>query len=185
MYGHANDNGRATRRMYHAQFPDRRIPDYRIFQRLHRQLRETGSFHVTRQDANRRRAVRNPILEKKHLKRYGSSTSFESGRLLSPPELLPVSGTAMCAAAGLHKLFTDEATFTREGVFNAHHSLVCATKSQSHAYQQRFRVNAWAGIVNDLLIGQFLLPPRLNDECSYFSGIGVTRTAAGRSDRHS
>ncbi|GFX00335.1 uncharacterized protein TNCV_1273291 [Trichonephila clavipes] len=49
--------------MYHAQFPDQRMPDHRIFQRLHRQLRETGLFYVTRYDAGRRRAVHNPSLE--------------------------------------------------------------------------------------------------------------------------
>ncbi|GFV50576.1 DUF4817 domain-containing protein [Trichonephila clavipes] len=58
MYGHANGNGRAALRMYHAQFPDRRMPDHRIFQRLYRQFHETRSFHVTRHDAGRRRTVR-------------------------------------------------------------------------------------------------------------------------------
>ncbi|GFV06526.1 hypothetical protein TNCV_2948481 [Trichonephila clavipes] len=32
-----------------------------------------------------------------------ASTSFESGRLSSLPELLAVGGTAKCAAAGLHR----------------------------------------------------------------------------------
>ncbi|GFT29017.1 hypothetical protein TNCV_3586681 [Trichonephila clavipes] len=40
----------------------------RIFQRLHRQLRETRSFYVTRHEAGRRRAVRSPRL-KKHFER--------------------------------------------------------------------------------------------------------------------
>ncbi|GFW76704.1 hypothetical protein TNCV_4944211 [Trichonephila clavipes] len=35
----------------------------RHFQWLHRQLRETRSFHVTRHDAGRQRAVRSPLLE--------------------------------------------------------------------------------------------------------------------------
>ncbi|GFV71959.1 hypothetical protein TNCV_2458921 [Trichonephila clavipes] len=39
------------------------MPDHRIFQRLHRQLRETRSFYVARHDANRRRAVRSSRLE--------------------------------------------------------------------------------------------------------------------------
>ncbi|GFU41989.1 hypothetical protein TNCV_4676871 [Trichonephila clavipes] len=37
--------------------------DHRIFQRLHRQLRETRSFHVPRHDAGRRRTVPSPSLE--------------------------------------------------------------------------------------------------------------------------
>ncbi|PRD22515.1 UNVERIFIED_CONTAM: hypothetical protein NCL1_48906 [Trichonephila clavipes] len=32
MYGHVNGNGKAALRMYHVQFPDRRMPDHRIFQ---------------------------------------------------------------------------------------------------------------------------------------------------------
>ncbi|GFV62324.1 uncharacterized protein TNCV_1131071 [Trichonephila clavipes] len=44
-------------------FSGRRISDHRIFQRLHRQLREACSFHVTRHDAGRRKAVRSPSLE--------------------------------------------------------------------------------------------------------------------------
>ncbi|GFS86474.1 uncharacterized protein TNCV_513401 [Trichonephila clavipes] len=61
--GHANGNGSATLRRYHARFPDQQMPDHRIFQRLHRQLRETRSFHLTRHDAGRRRAVRSTRLE--------------------------------------------------------------------------------------------------------------------------
>lgn len=31
MYGRANGNGRAALRMYRAEYPDRRMPDHRIF----------------------------------------------------------------------------------------------------------------------------------------------------------
>ncbi|GFX87554.1 hypothetical protein TNCV_1330861 [Trichonephila clavipes] len=63
MYGGANGNGKAVLRMHHVQIPHRRMPDHRIFQWLHRQLCETCSFYVTRQDDSRRRAVRSPNLE--------------------------------------------------------------------------------------------------------------------------
>ncbi|GFX52007.1 hypothetical protein TNCV_4653361 [Trichonephila clavipes] len=49
------------------QFSDRRMPDHRIFQWLHHQLRETRSFHVTRYDAGRGRTVRSPSLEESNL----------------------------------------------------------------------------------------------------------------------
>ncbi|GFU21306.1 hypothetical protein TNCV_1475891 [Trichonephila clavipes] len=55
MYGRTNGKGRAALRMFHAQCPDRRMADHRIFQRLHRHLRETRFFHVTRNDAGRQR----------------------------------------------------------------------------------------------------------------------------------
>ncbi|GFV48913.1 hypothetical protein TNCV_1343221 [Trichonephila clavipes] len=50
-------NCRAVLRMNHMQFYGRRMPNEIIFQWLHHQLRETGSFHVSRHDAGRRRAV--------------------------------------------------------------------------------------------------------------------------------
>ncbi|GFU96735.1 hypothetical protein TNCV_839601 [Trichonephila clavipes] len=49
--GRVDCNGRAALRMNYEKFPDRRMPDHRIFQRLHRQLSEPRSFHVTRHDA--------------------------------------------------------------------------------------------------------------------------------------
>ncbi|GFT27838.1 hypothetical protein TNCV_10531 [Trichonephila clavipes] len=41
MYGLVNGSGRAAPRMYHAKFPDQRMPDHRVFQWLHRQRHET------------------------------------------------------------------------------------------------------------------------------------------------
>ncbi|GFT40633.1 hypothetical protein TNCV_3008071 [Trichonephila clavipes] len=52
---------------YRAQFPDRRMPDNRIFQLLHRELSEKRSFYVPRRDADRRRAVPSPSLEESTL----------------------------------------------------------------------------------------------------------------------
>ncbi|GFU85987.1 hypothetical protein TNCV_3069891 [Trichonephila clavipes] len=60
MYARVNGNGKTALRM---QFPDQRMPCHRIFQLLHSQLREIRSFHFTRYDADRRRAVRSPSLE--------------------------------------------------------------------------------------------------------------------------
>ncbi|GFV88175.1 hypothetical protein TNCV_3243241 [Trichonephila clavipes] len=53
IYGQVNGNVRAALPMYHAQFPDRRMPDRRIVQRLNHQLRETRSSYVTRSGAGR------------------------------------------------------------------------------------------------------------------------------------
>lgn len=71
MYGRANSNGRAPLLFarpllfakYPEKFPDRRMLDYRIFQRLRRQLCETGYFHVSRYEAGWRRAVLSPSLD--------------------------------------------------------------------------------------------------------------------------
>lgn len=62
-------------------------------------------------------------------------------------------------------LSTDEATFTRDGIFNSHNTHVWSDENP-HAiheghFQERFKVNVWAGMVGDQLIGPYVLPPRL------------------------
>ncbi|GFW65591.1 hypothetical protein TNCV_3550141 [Trichonephila clavipes] len=60
----ANGNGRTPLTNVSGEVSrSRNTGSHRIFLRLHRQLRETRSFHVTKQDADRRRAVRSPNLE--------------------------------------------------------------------------------------------------------------------------
>ena len=59
-------------------------------------------------------------------------------------------------------LYTDEASFTREGIFHTHNSHVWDFENP-HAqfvdrYQHRFSVNVWAGIVHNHLVGPYLLP---------------------------
>ncbi|GFX94247.1 hypothetical protein TNCV_4292921 [Trichonephila clavipes] len=44
MYGAANGNDREALRLYQERFPSRRMPNHRIFQQLHQQLCENGSF---------------------------------------------------------------------------------------------------------------------------------------------
>lgn len=63
-------------------------------------------------------------------------------------------------------LFTDEATFTRDGIQNFHNQHVWADTNpnatvETH-HQQRFSINIWAGIVGDSLLGPYVLPNRLN-----------------------
>lgn len=65
-------------------------------------------------------------------------------------------------------LFTDEATFTRAGLFNTHnmHSWEEENPHEVHRFrfQHRFSVNVWAGIVGDCLIGPYLMPSPLNGQ---------------------
>jgi Helix-turn-helix domain (DUF4817) len=68
-------------------------------------------------------------------------------------------------------LFTDEACFTRDGVFNSRNNhLWCDENPHAtfiRAHQRRFSVNVWAGIVGEYVIGPYILPNRLNGE-NYF-----------------
>jgi Transposase. len=63
-------------------------------------------------------------------------------------------------------LFTDEATFTRDGLLNLHNAHAWSDENphatiDSH-HQHRFSVNVWAGIIGDYLLGPFFLPQRLD-----------------------
>ncbi|GFX14995.1 uncharacterized protein TNCV_4897631 [Trichonephila clavipes] len=62
-------------------------------------------------------------------------------------------------------LFTDEASFSREGIFNTpnSHSWAAANPhvTRTRAAQDRFLVNVWAGILGDHLIEPYILPDRL------------------------
>ncbi|GFV37395.1 uncharacterized protein TNCV_4800451 [Trichonephila clavipes] len=59
-------------------------------------------------------------------------------------------------------LFTDEASFSRGGIFNTHnsHSWAAANPhvTRTRAAQDRFLVNVWADILGDHLIGPYILP---------------------------
>ena len=65
-------------------------------------------------------------------------------------------------------LFTDEATFTREGMFNSRNSHVWSTgnphATRTRAGQVRFSVNVWAPIIGYHLIGPYLLRKRLTGQ---------------------
>lgn len=63
-------------------------------------------------------------------------------------------------------LWSDETTFTRNGIFNTHNSHVWETVNprvvrRTH-FQHRFSVNLWAAIIGDQLIGPIEIPDRLN-----------------------
>jgi hypothetical protein len=64
-----------------------------------------------------------------------------------------------------HVLFTDEAFFNRDGVFNVHNNHEWQLDNphviREHGYQQRYSVNVWAGIVHNQIIGPYILPSRL------------------------
>lgn len=48
IYGYCNGNAHAAVREYHRRFPARRLPHWKLFVRLHRNLVEYGSFKHAR-----------------------------------------------------------------------------------------------------------------------------------------
>ncbi|KAJ8948184.1 hypothetical protein NQ318_010457 [Aromia moschata] len=65
--------------------------------------------------------------------------------------------------------FTDEASFTKNGITNLHNAHAWAdekphTTVVSHYRHQFQSINIWAGIIGKFLIGPFVLPERLNGQ---------------------
>lgn len=63
-------------------------------------------------------------------------------------------------------IFTDESTFNRDGVFNSRNSHCWAYENPHSTVmrrsQTRFSVNVWVGLLNNRIIGPYILPNRLN-----------------------
>ena len=71
------------------------------------------------------------------------------------------SGSMAVNSCIVTSLFTDEAQFNRDGVNNTHNSHVWADENP-HAtvesnFQLRFSVNVWCAVLDDQLIGPFIL----------------------------
>lgn len=65
-------------------------------------------------------------------------------------------------------LFTDEAQFSREGIFNNQNMHFWAVDNphvtRERGFQHRFHVNVWAGIIGNRLIGPHIFPGQLDGE---------------------
>lgn len=65
-------------------------------------------------------------------------------------------------------LWTDEAIFTRQGIFNTHNMHMWAEENPSatkeRSFQRRFHIMVWAGVVGDTLIGPHIFEGNLNGE---------------------
>ena len=63
-------------------------------------------------------------------------------------------------------LAADESTFTRSGIFNFHNSHAWEPMNPHNIvtghFQHELRLNIWAGVVGDHLLGPHILPARLN-----------------------
>jgi hypothetical protein len=64
--------------------------------------------------------------------------------------------------------FSDGCTFTKDGIFNSRNSHVWAQENPNvkhmRNHQHHFAINMWAGIINDHLIGPYLLPLQLTGD---------------------
>ena len=65
-------------------------------------------------------------------------------------------------------LFTDEATFTRNGINNTRNSHRRSDKNPhgnvETIFQCRFSINVWCGVIGDMLIGPVILDDRMREK---------------------
>lgn len=65
-------------------------------------------------------------------------------------------------------LWTDEAKFTRDGVFNYHNEHFWSPSNphmtRTRSFQHRFSFNVWAGVIGNTLLGPIFLPDIINSE---------------------
>nr|CAH7734088.1 unnamed protein product [Callosobruchus chinensis] len=187
IYGEAKNNGRQAVRLYEQKFPNRRIPHHSTFASIEVRLRETRNLRTKRNNAGRPRTTRtvrieeailNNILERPSLstRTIGKSINVSNNivwRVLREQMLHPYKfcnwfiekcredrNFSKCI------LYTDEAKFTREGIYNSRNSHIWDEENphciRQQGFQSKFSVNVWAGIVGDCLIGPDMLPNKLN-----------------------
>lgn len=80
-YGLADGVSLAAQRFYRDRFPNRRIPDARTFDAIHRRLRETRSFVPVRVDAGRPRPPPNANIEADIIQRVENNPDVSTRRL--------------------------------------------------------------------------------------------------------
>lgn len=64
----ADCNGRAALWLYQESFPNRHMPNHKMFQLLHRQLSENGTLIVSIDERGRSKTERQPYIEETNLK---------------------------------------------------------------------------------------------------------------------
>ncbi|KAJ8910642.1 hypothetical protein NQ315_012510 [Exocentrus adspersus] len=191
VYAQEDFNGRRAHRRYLQTYPNRRQPDFKIFKRIYDRLGETGSFRPKRDILGRPKRI-TVEQEEEILVRVAEDPQISTRRLktltgvsqtgvlkvlhkerLHPYYFTPVQFSNFCRIRHNEDptfldriLFTDEATFTRRGIFNYRNKHVWDTENP-HAvtarhFQHKFKVNIWCGIIDNYFLGPYELPPNLN-----------------------
>jgi len=198
VYGFCNENVRAACREYSLRFPNRRVPDSRVFASVYNKLHKNGALpsrHISSERANEQNVDEIESILQSVERSPTTSTRRISTRIGVPHKrvwrTLRQHGLYLFQLQMVQRLeeedearrldlcrwvianrrlipfmlFTDEASFTRDGINNTHNSHRWSDKNP-HAIvernsQHRFSVNAWCGAIDSELIGPAVLPNRL------------------------
>ena len=183
IYGEAGRNGRAAQRIYEERFPNHRAAlHFRQTSRAATKNRHS-TFLARKADCGAPRTRRTLNFEENLLQYIDiwhvlHENQFHPYHLqkthaLGPADFAPL---VIFCAWFLHQcvdhpdipsriLSTDEALFTREAVLNCRNRHIWDDANphatQTRAFQERFRINVWAGNIDGHLIGPYVLPHRL------------------------
>ncbi|KAJ8913071.1 hypothetical protein NQ315_006572 [Exocentrus adspersus] len=176
VYAQEDFNGRRAHRRYLQTYPNRRQPDFKIFKRIYDRLGETGSFRPKRDILGRPKRI-TVEQEEEILLRVAEDPQISTRRLktltgvsqtgvlkvlhkerLHPYYFTPVQFSNFCRIRHNEDptfldriLFTDEATFTRRGIFNYRNKHVWDTENP-HAITARHFQHEFKDLMSYLLI---------------------------------
>lgn len=195
IYGECSKNARMAAREYALRFPARRHPSHKLFPVVERRGQITGFLGPARNrerplgevhvedvmehfQNNPRTSIRRASLElginRSAIHRVLTKNHFHPYHDTPVQDLLPQDfGTRIEFCDWFLRnnhtrsiLWTDEATFTRNGAVNFHNTHTWSVENpharRPHNFQHQFSVNVWAGIVDGRIIGPYFLPPRLD-----------------------
>lgn len=167
VYGFCSGNASESVREYIRRFPDRRIPDRKTFIRVHQCLRENGRFPTNGRLVGN--FMQDVGLEEVVLERVSEDPRISTRTLAREFGVSQTFVSKLLRKEGLHPFHFKrvQKLEPRDGVFNFHNEhhyaddnphLVRESRSQS-----RFKVNVWAGLIGNRIIGPYVdLPPTLN-----------------------
>nr|CAD7408516.1 unnamed protein product [Timema cristinae] len=156
-----------------------------VSHRLELSCRETGQMRpAQRVDTGQPLNVQTPDLEDAVLAAVQQSP---------PTSTRNIARTTNVSKSAVHQVLRDDAITQHllpgdiphhvmfcDGTTNSHNNPLWAPASPNtlvRAYQQRFSINVWAGIVGDTLVGPYLLPERMS--LQYHPHINHIREVAG------
>lgn len=196
LYGYCNGSATRAANLYAERYPNRRPPCNKTIQNCFQSLRERGSFHKsTSERAVPRRDGAEAVLraveqdERISIRRIAAVTGqsrtsvhttlhenglypyhLQSVHNLHPNDYVPrqifsrwiLENEELISVT----LFSDEATFTRNGITNLHNEHVWDIENphaiSENNFQHRFSVNVWGGIIDNVLLGPHIFDGNLN-----------------------
>ncbi|KYQ49510.1 hypothetical protein ALC60_11439 [Trachymyrmex zeteki] len=175
VYGFCNGNALKAVREYARRFPNRRVPNRRVFMLTFNRLRETGTFSIRQENNRFQAALRrdlqagNRILQ--HFDNHPETSVRNASAVLgvSPQTIWRTVKGDNRYPYHIQKVqnLLPQDHWNRLNFCNWNYHIWAHQNPRSvreYKFQQEFSVNVWLGIWNDVLVGPFFLPARLNGD---------------------